>query len=73
MDEIVPPVTETEGIRGTLFDPDWAEVRGVFKGLWFWSDELVAYYQEQLKWREEIEAQIIAKMDPLHRKALGWE
>jgi hypothetical protein len=62
MDEIAP-ITETEGIEGTLFDPDWPP-------LWFWED-FSGYYENELKWRQEIEAQIIAKMDPMHRKALG--
>ena len=67
------PVTATEGFGGTLLDPDWAEVRAkYYRGCWFWSDDLVAYYADQLKW-QEIEAQIKANMDPRMRKALGWE
>jgi hypothetical protein len=69
----VAPVTETDGYEGSLLDPNWPDVRGVFRGLWFWSDEMVAYWESELKWRREVEPQIIANMDPRARKALGWE
>jgi hypothetical protein len=77
MDEIAP-VTETEGIEGTLFDPDWWEVRGRHleelgrPALWYWED-WTGWYENELKWRIEIEPQIKANMDPWARKALGWE
>jgi len=41
-------------------------------GLWFWSDDMDAYYAEQLKW-QEIEAQIIENLPPRLRQALGYE
>jgi hypothetical protein len=69
----IPPVTENEGFEGTLFDPNWPEVRGIFRGLWFWSDEMVAYWENELKWRREVEPQIKASMSREARQALGWE
>jgi hypothetical protein len=73
-DEVDAPFLPTElfGFEGTLLDPNWAEVRGIYRGLWFWSDDLVAYYADQLKW-QEIEAQIKAKMDPRARLLVGNE
>jgi hypothetical protein len=68
----VAPVTETDGYEGTLLDPNWAEVRGIYRGLWFWSDEMVAYYADQLRW-QEIDAEIKANLPPWARQALGWE
>ena len=68
----IAPVTETDGYEGSLLDPNWADVRGVFKGLWFWSDEMVAYYADQLRW-QEIDVEIKANMPLWARQALGWE
>ena len=31
--------SELFGFEGTLLDPNWPEVRGIFKGLWFWAHE----------------------------------
>jgi hypothetical protein len=41
-------------------------------GLWFWSDDMVSYYESQMKW-EETRAEIIAGLPPEMRKALGYE
>jgi hypothetical protein len=72
-DELDDPLgpTELHGFEGTLFDPNWPEVRGIYRGLWFWED-WSAYYAEQLRW-EKIVAQVKANMAPEMRRALGWE
>jgi hypothetical protein len=64
-------IPELGCIAGGLLDPENMERRKREReqGLWVWE---WWSYENELRW-EKIEAQIKAKIDPSHRKALGWE
>jgi hypothetical protein len=70
--EMNPPLGCVPG--GFIYTPNLEEyLRRQQHGLWFWSDDMVAYYESQMKWEKEIGAPVRAGLTPEMRKALGYE